>query len=231
VSLRSQIRRYLLSYPEWNFRLPRVEWKTALRTVGNEYGGYLVDESSLRPDSVVYSLGVGKDISFDLAMIEAFGVAIDAFDPTPEVKAWLATQTLPSQFRFHDVGIADTDGNIAFYLPPRSDYISHSIVHARQYSSDSIQVPIARLSTVMRQLGHLRIDVLKMDIEGAEYAVIEDIVRSNIHVGQILVEFHHRLSGVGTSRTRRALELLEARGMKVAHVCPRLEVFTLIRAA
>jgi len=88
-----------------------------------------------------------------------------------------------------------------------------------------------RLNTAMQRLGHSRIDVLKMDIEGAEYEVLEDVVRDRIPVNQILVEFHHRLSSVGTAETKRILSLLEGYGMKIGYICPRMEVFTLIRPA
>ena len=37
----------------------------------------------------------------------------------------------------------------------------------------------------MKELGHNKIDILKMDIEGAEYAVINDIERSGIRPEQI----------------------------------------------
>ena len=227
----SYVRKYLRSFPQWRFAPPRVQTDCALQKLGSEYGGYTLDPSRIGPDAVVYSLGIGEDVSFDLALIERFGVTVHAFDPTPKVKTWLTSQTLPKEFRFHDVGIADFDGDTVFYLPPRKDFVSHSIVQARQYSQDSIRVPMIRLGTAMKQLGHTRIDVLKMDIEGAEYAVLQDLVAQEIPVGQILVEFHHRLSSIGTSKTKHTLALLEGYGMKIGYVCPRMEVFTLVRAA
>jgi hypothetical protein len=87
-----------------------------------------------------------------------------------------------------------------------------------------------RLSTAMKLQGHARIDLLKMDIEGAEYEVIEEIVREKIPVQQLLVEFHHRLSTLGADKTRKSLALLERYGMNISHICPRKEVFTLARA-
>jgi FkbM family methyltransferase len=161
-------------------------------------------------------------------MIQRFGVTVHAFDPTPSVMDWLSKQSLPAQFQFHDVGIADFDGEARFYLPPKSEYISHSIVHTKQYSPDAISVSMVRLVTAMRQLGHTRIDVLKMDVEGAEYAILQDMVGANIRVGQLLIEFHHRLSAIGISKTREAIELLNRRGMQTSHVCTRGEVFTFI---
>ena len=114
-------------------------------------------------------------------------------------------------------------------MPPRKDWISHSVLSANQFSSESVKLPVVRLSTAMKQQGFSHIDVLKMDIEGAEYGVIEDLVREEIPVAQLLVEFHHRFSSVGTVRTRKSLALLERYGMKIAYVCPRKEVFTLVR--
>ncbi len=223
------VRRYVRSYPEWNFALPRVQIHRPLQLLGSDYGGYAIDPLRVPQDAIVYSLGVGEDISWDLALIHRYGVTVHAFDPTPRVKEWLSSQTLPEQFHCHEIGIADFEGEADFYLPPRPDFVSHSVIHARQYSHESIRVPMIRLSTAMQGLGHGRIDILKMDIEGAEYAVLEDIIRKKIRVGQILVEFHHRLSSVGTGKTKRILSLLESYGMKIAYVCPRMEIFTLVQ--
>lgn len=223
------LRKYLQSYPQWRFAPPQIQVRRTLQNVGSDYGGYCLDPSLIGPDAVVYSLGIGEDISFDVALIEQYGLTVHAFDPTPKVKTWLASQTLPEPFEFHEVGIADFDGEAVFYLPPRQDYVSHSLIGARQYNRDSIRVPMIRLRTAMQNLGHNRIDILKMDIEGAEYAVLEDLVKEKIPVGQILVEFHHRLSSIGTGKTKRALALLEAYGMRTSYICPRMEVFTLIQ--
>src|SRR5262245_14315827 len=48
--------------------------------------------------------------------------------------------------------------------------------------------PAERLPTIARRLGHQRIDVLKIDIEGGEYAVLDDLLRSGPAVRQLLVE-------------------------------------------
>jgi FkbM family methyltransferase len=228
-SIYSALRSYLRVYPEWSFTPPRVQMKRRLEKFGTEYGGYWLDSSKMDGSAVVYSLGIGEDISFDLSLIERSGVGVEAFDPTPKVKEWLAEQSLPPQFHFHATGIAGHDGEETFYVPPREDWVSHSVVRARQYGRAAVRFPVMRLRTAMAAQGHCRIDVLKMDIEGAEYAVIEEIVREKIPVTQLLVEFHHRLSSVGTDKTRTAIAQLEKYGMKISYVCPRKEVFTFIQ--
>lgn len=225
----AKLQTFLRAYPQWNFSPPRSQVVRALQKFGSDYGGYYLDASLLDPASVVYSLGVGYDISFDLALIACIGLHVYAFDPTPQVQSWLALQTLPPQFHFRPVGIAGHDGEDTFYLPPRPDWISHSLIHAEEYSSESVALRVVRLSEAMRLHSHRRIDVLKMDIEGGEYAVIDEIVRNQIPVAQLLVEFHHRLSSFSTAKTREALARLESCGMKISYVCPRKEVFTLVR--
>ena len=225
-----KLRAYLRAYPAWQFAPPQIAVPGYLKRFGSEHAGYYLNESLVSANAIVYSLGIGKDISFDLSLIARFGVPIEAFDPTPGVRDWLARQSLPPQFQFHSVGIAAHDGAETFYLPPRPDWVSHSVVPARQYASASVRLRVTRLSTAMRLLGHRQIDVLKMDIEGAEYAVIDEIVREQIPVTQLLVEFHHRLSRIGTKKTRRALALLASCGMQISYVCPRKEVFTLVKA-
>jgi len=229
MNLHPQFHKYLRVYPQWRFAPPQVQLKCCLERFGSEYGGYWLDSSMMDRGAVVYSLGIGEDISFDLSLIQRFGVEVDAFDPTPKVKKWLAAQSLPPQFHFHATGIAGHDGQESFYVPPRGDWVSHSVVEARQYGREFARFPVMRLSSAMKPQGHSRIDVLKMDIEGAEYAIIEEIVQEKILVTQLLVEFHHRLSSVGTAQTRTAIAQLEKYGMKISYVCPRKEVFTFVQ--
>jgi Methyltransferase FkbM domain len=81
----------------------------------------------------------------------------------------------------------------------------------------------------MAELGHAHIDLLKMDIEGAEYAVIDDLVDSNIRPAQILVEFHHRMPGIGPERTRHAVLQLRRAGFGLFAVSPSGEEYSFIR--
>ena len=48
-------------------------------------------------------------------------------------------------------------------------------------------VPVYTLATIMARLGHTgrRIDVLKLDIEGSEFDVVPNLVKSGIEIGKI----------------------------------------------
>ena len=181
-------------------------------TYGTEYGAWSICPDRLDRDSIVYSVGIGTDISFDLALIEHHGVTVHAFDPTPGSIAWLERQELPSRFKWRQVGLAAYDGQATFFPPDNPEWISYTMLPRQPADGRPIQVEVRRLSTLMRDLGHQRVDVLKMDVEGVEYDLIDDILASGVDIGQWLIEFHHRFSDVGIERTRDAVAKLNAAG-------------------
>lgn len=70
-------------------------------------------------------------------------------------------------------------------------------------------MPVKSFSDIVNQLQHTKIDILKMDIEGTEYEVLPGILKSGIEIGQILVEFHHRIVKNGKYLTQQAIKLLK----------------------
>src|SRR5205085_2787480 len=86
-------------------------------SAGCEHACWCIAPDLLKPDSVIYSFGVGEEISFDLELIRRFGVTVHAFDPTPRSVQWLARQQLPQDFIFHDYGVAAIDGTCSFHPP------------------------------------------------------------------------------------------------------------------
>jgi hypothetical protein len=73
----------------------------------------------------------------------------------------------------------------------------------------------------MAELGHGRLDVLKMDVEGAEYDALADFLAAGVRPGQVLVEFHHNLPGVPFARTLEAIRSLEEAGYRLFHISRR----------
>ena len=74
-------------------------------------------------------------------------------------------------------------------------------------------------------------DLVKLDIEGAEYAVLPDLLVSGLRPRQILVEFHHRWREVGARRTSEALALLAREGYRIAAVADSGMEYVLLRTA
>jgi hypothetical protein len=73
----------------------------------------------------------------------------------------------------------------------------------------------------MRMLKHAKIDMLKMDIEGAEDKVIDSIVQTTIRPEQFLVEFHHGFYGIGRDDVRRSVQKMSDMGYRIYWVSDR----------
>jgi len=208
---------------------PEVDYRCPIERFGSKYGGWDVAVDFVNEKSIVYSFGLGDDASFDSALIETFGVMVHAFDPTPRAIEWLAKQSLSPKFKFYDYGLANMDGSLSFNPPEDASWVSYTVLDRPTTAKQAVNLPVKRLSTIMRDLGHSKIDVLKMDIEGSEYAVIEDMQRASIYPTQILIEFHHRFPSVGVQKTKRAVSNLRKMGYYLFSVSNTGEDFCFVR--
>jgi FkbM family methyltransferase len=230
-SLKNQVRRARHIYRSWKGRDVHVRIQDQCEKVclGNDNANWCVCPSLLSEESVVYSIGVGTDISFDLELIRRFGTIVHAFDPTPRSIAWLQSQRLPEKFVFHDYGLGVHDGNLVFHPPENSNFVSYSVFSRGSATAPAVEAPVCRLATIMKRLGHTKIDLLKMDIEGAEYDVLSDLLASGAPVQQLLVEFHHRWKDVGPDRTKSAIQYLNRAGFRIFHVSASGEEYSFIK--
>lgn len=218
------VRRRLAGKPRHGVRL-----KVPYEHLGTDYGGYGVALEHVPRGSVVYSFGLGEDISFDLALLERRDCKIFGFDPTPRSMAWVKNQVVPAAFEVRQLGIADYDGVASFSPPKNPEHISHSLLdEAGGGDGARVEFEVRRLSTLMAELGHASLDVLKMDIEGAEYAVLDDLLKSALRPRQILLEFHHGMHGVPVSRTEQSLDALAAAGYRIFDAQPSGREFSLL---
>jgi FkbM family methyltransferase len=194
---------------------------------GGENASWVIFPGDLSPDSVVYSLGVGNEIQFDLSLIEKFSVNVYAFDPTPESIAWISNQKLPEQFHFIDCGVMDYDGVAQFQ---QFDGVQFGTKILTSRDSRVVELKVFRLATIMKNLNHTKIDLLKINIEGGEYAVIADLLGSNLDVKQIVVEFHHRLPGYSLQQTKQAVQSLNNKGYKTLHISDTDKEYSFIKS-
>lgn len=198
--------------------------------LGRRGADWCLCPAGLGPDSVVYSFGVGEDVSFELALIQRFGLRVHAFDPTPRSLAWLREQSLPPELILHRFGLASWDGVASFTPPSDPAHVSYSMIRADP-ARPAVSAPVHRFSTITAMLGHRRVNLVKMDIEGGEYTVVPECLSSGFPVDQVLVEFHHRWPAVGLAPTRHVLGLLRDAGYRIAHVSPNGCEYTFLCSA
>lgn len=199
--------------------------------IGSQYGGFYIYPNYLSENSIVYSFGIGDDITFDIFLIKNYNCKIYAFDPTPKSINWINDNiiSLPN-FSFFDYGLNNISGFQNFFLPKNNKFISGSSIKQNNVNSnDVISVKMKTFKEISQIFSHKIIDILKMDIEGSEYDVIDDILNSNIIINQILVEFHDRFIQNGNSKTKNFVSKLNEMGYQIFAISNSFQEVSFIR--
>jgi len=140
------------------YRYDRKPQKILLGTV---YGGWMIAPASLDANSIMFSFGVGNDISFDLEAIRKFEMTVHGFDPSPEAVRWISGRTdLPSRYVFRPYGLGPKDGEVDFYTPVAGGM--YSLNEAHQHVGESkISLPVKSLRSIFGALNTRYVDILK----------------------------------------------------------------------
>ncbi|MDX1929993.1 MAG: FkbM family methyltransferase [Pirellulaceae bacterium] len=211
-----------------------VDRRIATEFHGSSYGGWAIARDSLNASSIVYSVGIGQDATFDQSLMERYGLSVYAYDPTPKSVAWVREHVSTANFKFHPIALSDQDGFLDFYEPnPNSaDQVSAS-VHQSHAASTAYQVPCQIFDSLLRSNGHVGCDVLKMDIEGAEYPVLKQLCQNGsiAKVKQLLVEFHHFFPGIGIEATNTTVSELRRQGFRIAWISRTNHEYLFVREA
>jgi hypothetical protein len=99
------------------------------------------------------------------------------------------------------------------YTPPharsRTDTLS-----SRDSAAPALSV-LERMQRLMRQLDQRHIDLLSLDLEGAEYEAIDALAESALRPCQLVLHFHHHLPHCSFAQTERALTQLNEMGYRI----------------
>lgn len=176
-------------------------------------GGWWICPQALRPGEIVYSFAVGGDLVFERALAEQHGARVFAFDPDPATAARLEAMGSAERLRFSGLTVGGRDERRAVALP----------------GGGSVEARVLRLPSHMRALGHRRLDMLRLDVPGAEAHVIRDLVGMDVDVQQILIAFHEERTGEARERIEAALGALGEHGYRIFHISPDRREFSLLR--
>ncbi|MEM0941260.1 MAG: FkbM family methyltransferase [Bacteroidota bacterium] len=183
---------------------------------GNDYGGFYLNPYLISYNGIVYSFGVGEDLSFDLALIKNHGCLVFAFDPTPKSINWIKKQKKLQNFDFLPYGIAKESGIVKFNLPKNQSHVSGSVINHKNVTDEySINVEMKSIDDIKELFYHEHLDVLKMDIEGSEYEVVDEILDSGIDINQFAIEIHERFFSDGITKTKLLVESMNKNGYKI----------------
>lgn len=203
-----------------------------MKRFGTIYGGWnLPTDIKLTEESIIYSAGVGEDISFDVLIQEAYKSHIVLIDPTnralthyEEIQQFY-TNRIPyftgdiqqdyiktignskpdfTKFTYVKKGLWSKSDTLKFYKPTNEKYVSHTLIE-NMYSKNYDIVEVDALKNMMSNLGHAHIDVLKLDIEGSEIVVVNQMLDDKIFPKYLCIEFDLKLKNVDYKNETTAL--------------------------
>ena len=143
--------------------------------------------------------------------VDHLGATVYAFEADPILAA-----TLPTVPRLHpyNVAIAGEDGTMQ--LTRSKNRCTSACFNPQLEGTDTFTVAARSLESIRQEHGLAFIDLIKLDIEGAEIEVLENISASFLaHVGQISCEFHDFLDATQRPIIRKLLQRLQQSGFVV----------------
>jgi FkbM family methyltransferase len=187
-------------------------WSADVQRVGNVHSGWVIKQG-LDP-LVIYCAGVGQGISFELELAKTSRRSILVFDPSPRGLATMA-EIDARNIEFFPVGLAAKTGAVEFSLTRQDGEVSRSV---SDNGFGKASFDCWDLATVMNRNGDAVIDLLKMDIEGFEYEIIDQFLEQGIPVRQLCVEFHPWLApGRTFGRTWKTIAKLYRAGYRIIY--------------
>jgi len=99
------------------------------------------------------------------------------------------------------------------FLPKNKDHVSGSIIESSHLSkNDIVTVKMKSIDDIKKENAHNYIDIIKMDIEGAEFIVLENLNLQKLNCGQILIEFHEKFLKNGKKRLNNIINKMNKNG-------------------
>ena len=145
-------------------------------------GGYLICQNAYKESKFLIGLGINDDWSFE----ESFQKEFIGFDDQLSFK-FLLKKFLMNIIMLRLSKIIPSLLKIKYYLNNRKSFIKKTI-----NSFDNKKFNFISLNSIISNYCNLNRDIfLKVDIEGAEYRILEQIIQNENKLSGLVIEFHN----------------------------------------
>lgn len=164
-----------------------------IRLGKNNDGGYLVEKESLAEAKSLISFGIAFDWSFEKHFLKIKNCPIHCYDPFikySNIKKF-SRKSLIDLFKiknlFNKRLLKETINNIFLYNDYKK-FFSKEVVHYE--SSIGVGNNKVDFSETIKKINSYPI-FLKIDIEGSEYRILDDLINYQDKISGLVIEFHN----------------------------------------
>jgi FkbM family methyltransferase len=172
-----------------------AESPITLYKLGSEYGGWYVPQIFCEDtfhNKVLISCGIGKDVTFDIEM-QKYGFFVIAIDPIKDYCNYAETKLPNKNFlKIINAALSNESKEVILFPPKNKRHHSWSIINQDKSSKiKGEKFKSVTLSDVLNKTSFIQkncIIVLKLDIEGAERYIFDDIIKNRVVLDFIAIE-------------------------------------------
>lgn len=153
----------------------------------NDYGNYKLIKKKIPKNPIVYSGGVGTNITFDLDINKKNNAKVRLFDPTKNSINFMKKYKNYKNIFFYPIALFYKNKRVKIYYDPTNRVKSNSINNFLQFNNKNFYfVDAKNLKTLIKKFKDKRIDILKLDIEGVAEDLLLHTLKNKIYPSQIV---------------------------------------------
>ena len=180
---------------------------------GTAYGGYALPIELVKGRTGL-SFGAGEDISFEVSVARKLAATVHIYDPTPRAIEYCRRAIseldacIEGQLFIHTYGVWSECKTEKFYAPSDPAHVSHSILNM-QHTAKYFEAECLTPKEIMNQLKLKEISFVKLNIEGAEYEVVNAMFNAHIKPEVVCITFDELHSPFDENATQRLRDLVD----------------------
>ncbi len=160
------------------------------------YSNSFIFIENFNENSVAIDVGCAQDADFSKTIINNYGIVCFGIDPTLKHQRELRAleKKLEGSFKYFPFAISANDELITFYESKSNQSGSLIQDHINVKNDEILEYKVQglRIPSLIKKLNLKKVDLLKLDIEGAEYDLLKNTEHKDLlNIDQIFIEFHH----------------------------------------
>lgn len=162
---------------------PKKRYKLERLGKSND-GGYLVTRTTVMQASILISFGINSDCSFEEEFVKLNHINTLCYDNSITPSYW-------KKKLYNDFGAALFNFNLNFFVNSLKSYIKHYYFF-RNISNKLItkKIETGSIKKILNNLTTVKNIFFKIDIEGSEYRILNELIRYQDIICGLVIEFH-----------------------------------------